>query len=353
MNTMEACVLHAIGDLRHERVARPEPAEGEVLLRVDACGVCGSDIPRVFTKGTYSFPLIPGHEFAGTVEKTGAGVDAGWLGRRVAAFPLLPCRRCAMCEIGAYAQCDDYNYLGSRCDGAFAEYVRVPVWNLLEVPESVSMESAAMAEPAAVAAHALRRAGIDLGDDVLILGAGPIGLMLAQWARIWGAGKVLLVDIDVEKLRFAKTLGFEHLFDAATGDAAGWAKKKTHGGPSLVVEGSGSSAAFEQAMHAARPFGKVVLMGNPSGAMSLSQQGYWAILRKELRVTGTWNSTYADLPRNEWKLALEAMASGALDLAAMVTHRTSLEDLPTRLEMVRDRAEFSNKVMCVRKDMPS
>ena len=344
---MKACVLHAVGDLRVEEAPRPTPKEGEVLLRVGACGVCGSDIPRIFTKGTYHFPTIPGHEFAGLVEETGAGVDSEWIGRRVAVFPLIPCKRCSACEIGAYAQCEEYDYLGSRRDGAFAEFVAVPEWNLLHVPETLSLEEAAMAEPAAVAVHALRRATVDAGDSVLIFGAGPIGLMLGKWAEMWGAGKVLLVDIDAGKLRFAKKLGFAHLLDARESDPAEWVHKKTGRGADVVIEASGSTAAFEQCMPAARTFGKVVLMGNPLGAMSLSQQSYWAILRQELEVFGTWNSCYAGMPRNEWRLALDTMASGKLNLAPLITHRTGLDGLPSHLEMMRDGAEFSNKVMCV------
>lgn len=347
MDTMKACVLHAVDDLRYETIPYPEPDEGEVLVRVGACGVCGSDIPRVFTQGTHSFPLIPGHEFAGAVAVTGPGVEDTWLDQRVAVFPLIPCRRCACCQIGAYAQCMDYGYLGSRQNGGFAEYVRVPAWNLVPVPESLPIEEAAMAEPAAVAAHALRRAGVEPGGTVLIFGAGPIGLLLAQWARAWGAGHVMLADVDLGRLRYAKELGFGHLIDPAAGDVAEWVLHKTGQGAAVVVEGSGSSAAYEQAMHAARPFGTVVLMGNPTGSMALSQQGYWAILRKELRVLGTWNSSYTELPINEWRLALEAMADGTIKAGGLITHRTSLSRLHERLAMMRDKTEFFNKVMYV------
>lgn len=344
---MKACVLHAVNDLRFEEVPTPEPAAGEVLLRVAACGVCGSDIPRIFEKGTYHFPTIPGHEFAGVVAAAGRGADGLRVGKRCAVFPLMPCRRCAMCAVGAYAQCANYDYLGSRSDGAFAEYVCVPEWNLLPVPDAVSLEAAAMVEPAAVAAHALRQASVDVGDSVLVFGAGPIGLLLAQWAEAWGAADVLLVDIDGERLRFAREQGVQHLFDPRTGDVAEWARTRTGHGPDVVIEGSGSSAAFEQCMECARPFGRVVLMGNPTGEMRLSQQGYWAILRKELRVSGTWNSCYTDLPRNEWQLALDFMALGKLRPEALVTHRCTLETLHAHLVMLRGRTAFANKVLCV------
>ncbi len=344
---MKACVLHKIGDLRCEDVAAPKPGPGEVLLRVGACGICGSDIPRVFTKGTYSFPTIPGHEFAGQVVETGAEVDPALKGQRAAVFPLIPCRKCAYCEIGNYALCEDYNYLGSRCDGAFAEFVTAPAWNLVPAAENVSLEEAAMAEPAAVAVHALRQAGVDVGDAVMIFGAGPIGLMLAMWATAWGAGKVLLADIDAKKLAFARDLGFDGLCNPLECDAPEWAQEQTGGGPDVVIEASGSSPAFEQCMLSAKALGKVVLMGNPAGEMTLSQKAYWAILRKELQVLGTWNSSYCAVPKNEWQLALDFMAAGKLNLKPLITHRVSLDGLGAAMAMMRDGTEFSNKVVCV------
>jgi len=345
---MKAQVLHNIGDLRLEELPTPMPREGEVLLRVGACGVCGSDIPRIFSKGTYRFPTIPGHEFAGTVAAVGKGVDPRLAGSRAAVFPLLPCRECGPCSVGAFAQCENYDYLGSRSDGAFAEYVRVPVWNLLPLPPDLSLEEAAMVEPAAVAAHALRRASVELGDSVLIFGAGPIGLLTALWAKASGAAKILLVDIDVERLRFARKIGLLHLLDASKAGVSEWVRKKTEEqGADIVVEASGSAAALEQAMLCARTFGKVVLLGNPGGPMALSQDAYWAILRKELTLTGSWNSSFNDVPRNEWKLAIDYMAAGKLDVKPLITHRVPLEGLWDHLLLMRDRTTFSNKIMFV------
>lgn len=343
---MKACSLHAVGDLRVEDVPTPDIGPDEVLVSVKACGVCGSDIPRVFSKGTYSFPTIPGHEFAGEVVAAGANAPADWVGKRVAVFPLIPCRTCPACRTGAFAQCEDYDYLGSRSDGAFAEYVRVPVWNLIPVPDAVSYEEAAMLEPAAVALHAMRQGGLDAGDSILIFGAGPIGLMLGAWARICGARDVLLVDIDERKVAFAKEVGFEHVFNPAKDDALGaWVRDVTERGADVVVEASGSSAALEQCMPNARTFGTVVLMGNPAGPMTLSQKSYWAILRNELRVVGTWNSIYAGVPKDEWRLALEFMASRQLDVARLISHRVALEDLSDAMAMMRDGTEFFSKVM--------
>ncbi len=346
MATMKAWVLNGIGDLRLMRVPKPAPGRGEVLLKVTACGVCGSDIPRIYEKGTYKFPTIPGHEFSGRVEAVGEGEDERLIGTMAAVFPLLPCRACPSCEVGAYATCSAYDYKGSRSDGAFAEYVCVPTWNLIPAPEGLSGEELAMAEPAAVAIHALRRGGLDIGDRVLISGAGPIGLMLAQWARAWGASQVLLADVDDSKLAFAQENGFADVVNAANEDVQTWTMERTEGaGVDLAVEGAGHPASWENCLRAARPGGRVVLMGNPSGPMGLTQNGYWEMLRKQLTVVGTWNSDYAELPKNEWKLAVRAMAQGKLQIPPLITHKVALEELGEALGMMRDRTAFYNKVM--------
>ncbi|QHT59708.1 galactitol-1-phosphate 5-dehydrogenase [Paenibacillus lycopersici] len=343
---MKANVLYGLGDLRIADIDRPIPDAGEVLLRIGACGVCGSDIPRVFTKGTYRFPTVPGHEFAGRIVELGTGVDPALLNRKAAVFPLLPCRSCPYCEIGEFALCDNYDYMGSRRDGAFAEYIAAPVWNLVLAPDSLSFEELAMTEPAAVAVHALRQAGLDIGDSVLISGAGPIGLMLAYWSRAWGASRVMLADVDETKLAFANALGFADTFNPLQGSVADWAAGLTGGaGADVAIEGAGISASWENCLRAVRKLGRVVLMGNPAGGMALSQDGYWEMLRKQLTVRGTWNSAYAASPRSEWQLVVDSMASGRLDLKPLISHRCSLDEAFEALRMMRDRKQFFNKVM--------
>jgi len=343
---MLACALHEIGRLVCGEVPDPVPAAGEALLKIKASGVCGSDIPRVFSKGTYKFPTVPGHEFAGEIVRVGDGVDGSLVGKAAAVFPLLPCRSCEMCEAGEYALCRDYDYFGSRRDGGFAEYASVPLWNLVFC-DGLSYEELAMAEPAAVSVHALGRAGVSLGDVVAIFGAGAIGLMLAAFAHASGAGETVLFDIDEKRLDFAKKNGYAHAYDCS-GD--GWRRALdglTSGrGADIVVEGAGVSASVENCLKAAKPLGKVVLMGNPSGGVSLRQEHYWEILRKQLTIYGTWNSDYTRT-KNDWKTAVSAMASGAVDLKPLVTHRFPLSECAEAFEFVRDRTNFSCRVMFV------
>ncbi len=344
---MKACVLHAIGDLRFEDVAKPSPGKGEVLLKIRASGICGSDIARVFTKGTYHFPTIPGHEFSGEIVETGKEVPASYIGKKAAVFPLLPCRKCDMCEVGEYASCRNYNYFGSRCDGGFAEYIAVPVWNLILVDERLSFEEAAMAEPAAVSLHALGRAGVTLGDTVAVFGAGPIGLMLAEFAKALGALKVILLDIDQSKIDFAHRLGYPDAVNSLQTDYQAYVSEVTGGkGADICVEGAGAAAAYAGCLKCVKPQGKVVLMGNPIGDMPLAQKDYWEILRKQLNVFGTWNSSYTQ-KKNDWQIALEAMSTGRLDVTPFITHRFRLEECGAAFAVMKDKKEFFNKVMFI------
>lgn len=347
-STMRALVLHAVGDLRLEEVPRPTPGPGEVLVRVAYCGVCGSDIPRVFVKGTYRFPTICGHEFAGTIEDCGQGVTGYRPGDRVAVFPLLWCGRCPACERGAFVMCSDYDYYGSRRDGAFAEFVAVPVRNLLRIPEGVSLEAAALTEPAAVALHAVRRAGASLvGQTAVIFGAGPIGLLAAQWARRIGAERVILFDVVAEKLNMARRLGFALAFDPNACDPLEIVSSLTSGhGAELCIEAAGVPATLLQSIAAARAGGRVVLLGNPSADVTLPAALISQAMRRELDLLGVWNSTFSPAGNSDdWHAVLSAAAAGRLELEALVTHRVRLEDAPAILAMMRDRTEFFAKVL--------
>jgi len=326
---LKACVLHGIGDLRYQEVPDPTRKEGEVLIKIVASGICGSDLPRVLAKGTYSFPTIVGHEFAGIIIEAD---DPSYVGRKCTVFPLLPCRECSNCETGNYALCEDYDYYGSRCDGGFAQYISVPLWNVVLAPEELSFEEIAMTEPCAVALYALEQAQLRAGAKVCVFGAGPIGIMIGKWAKLKGAGLVTLVDIDEKKIAFAKKMGFHTEID---------------GKYDIVIEGAGVSASYEQAMFVAKTFGTVVLMGNPIKSMELSQIGYWEILRKELTLKGTWNSNYRG-DNNSWKTVLAFMKE--LELSSLVSHRFELHQCNEAFEMMNERKEFFNKVMLVNKE---
>lgn len=330
---MKAYVLHGIGDLRYEERPLPELRPGWALVRVLAAGICSSDIPRIFEKGTYHFPTIPGHEFSGLVEAAADGSGRQWIGRRVGIFPLIPCKNCPSCRKGQYETCSNYDYIGSRRDGAFAEFTAVPVWNLIALPETVSDIQGALLEPAAVALHAVKRAEVSPGDDVCVVGTGAIGLLAGQWAKIFGAGRVVIKGRGEAKRQIVQRCGLEYTADSRTGEEFG-----------RVIEAVGSAQALEESLSLTAPGGKLVLMGNPDGPRTLSQDLYWRILRKQLTLTGTWNSSYGG-ENSDWAAAVQAMGEGTLQTEAVVSHVLEREALAARLAVMRGHTEAFCKVV--------
>ncbi|MCC8044353.1 MAG: galactitol-1-phosphate 5-dehydrogenase [Clostridiales bacterium] len=342
--TMNALVLHGVGDLKYEQVEKPAPGPGEVLLQVKACGICSSDIPRIYKTGTYHFPTIPGHEFAGQIVMTGEGADAALLGRRAAVFPLLPCRECEPCAKGQYAQCKHYNYFGSRCDGGFAEYLAVPVWNLVLFDENLDYKTAALCEPSAVSLHAIHVAGQVKGRTVAIVGAGTIAFLIAAFAANQGAKKVIVCGRSQAKLDFARKLGYG-VANTSEGSVEEQVKAQLDGeGADIVFECVGKASTAGNAVEACGTFGTVVLVGNPEGDMTFEKNTYWKILRQQITVKGTWNSSY-NSEVNDWQDALSLMAENPDAFAALVTQTYPLSEYEAAMACVRDSRQFSLKVM--------
>ena len=229
---MKVLNLRGINDIRLEEREIPEIKDNEVLLKVKACGICSSDEDRIFKTGTYHFPTVPGHEFAGQVVKTGAGVEKSILGARASVFPLLPCFNCDSCKQKRFATCSNYKYFGSRNDGGFSEYIAVPEWNLNILDDSVSYEVAALSEPAAVANHAVMCSGLKEGDTVAVIGTGAIGILIAGLSKLHGAIPLILgrressismvKDFNIEAIKIQdineadKKQSFDVVFEAAT-----------------------------------------------------------------------------------------------------------------------------------------
>lgn len=345
---MEALVLHGIGDLRLAQMPIPTVAEGQVRVHIGFCGVCGSDIPRIFSKGTYSFPTVCGHEFAGTIDECGPGVDGFAKGDPVVVFPLLWCGKCDACESGKYVQCSDYDYLGSRSDGAFAEYVVAPKENIIRVPNGVSLEEAALTEPAAVALHALRRVKeSQVGKTVAIFGVGPIGLMVAHWARILGAEQILLFDILNEKLELAERFGFDNVYNTSIEDVVDVVNIKTDGkGAHTCIEAAGAPQTYLYALGSVRRGGSVVFLGNPDADVTLPAALISQVMRREVSIFGTWNSDYSISGNDDdWRTVLKAMATGKLNLSSLITHKVPLTNGTQTLQMMKNKNEFYAKVL--------
>lgn len=332
---MKAYVLHGVNDLRYEDVPIPECPKGWVTVQVKAAGICSSDIARVFTKGTYHFPTIPGHEFSGVVYSVVDEENQSWEGKRVGVFPLIPCRECPQCKQKQYEMCANYDYLGSRRDGAFAEYVAVPLWNLLPLPNEVPLEVAAMLEPLSVGLHALKKAEIKQTDSVAVIGTGMIGISAAQWAKKYTAGEVVVIGRNENKRYLVESTGLPYEVHTKAED-------KEY---DVVLEAVGTPESVDLALNLIRPGGKVVLMGNPSGDILLTQNTYWRILRKQLIVKGTWNSFYDGDNKSDWTEAIEALAKGEVEVKSLISHTFPQERLIDGLQLMRDHKEPYCKIM--------
>lgn len=344
---MRAAVLVAQGTLELRELPDPVPGPGELLVRVAAASLCGSDIHR-YVRGHRTYPIVLGHEAAGTVAGVGPGVDAGLVGTRGAIVPLVPDHTCAECRAGRFSACGAYSFLGSRRDGAFAELVTLPVANLLPTPDALSFDAAALIEPATVARHLLDLGGAAAGRSAVVLGAGSIGLMLVQWLRIAGLGPIVATDVVPANLEAALALGATAALDPRAVDLGAEVRALIPGGADLVLEASGSPAALDASIDVARTRGTIVLGGNQPPDATLPMSWVERLMRKELSLSGGFMSYSAPWPGHEWTDSLAAAVEGAprgLDMAAMISHRLPLTQAPATLEAIGARRLAHRKIV--------
>lgn len=315
--TMRVAVLRAPKDLVIEERPVPVPGPGQVLVRVEAVGICGSDV-HYYEHGRIGdfvvrSPMVLGHEPSGTVVARGPGAGFHTVGRRVSIEPGIPCARCPQCRTGRYNLCPKVSFYATPpVDGALCEYVAVDEDFAHPVPDSLSADAAALLEPLSVGISACRKARISPGSRVLVTGAGPIGLIAAQTARAFGAAEVMVTDIAPHRLGLARELGATHTVDARTTRIAG-----TGFEPDVLLECSGSPAAADEAIRAVGRAGQVVLIGMGGDTIPLPLAH---VQNFEIEVTGTFR--YA----NTWPTAVSLAASAEVELDRLVTHRHRLED---------------------------
>lgn len=347
---MKAYALHAINDLRYENVQEPKLKDNEVLVKVKAAGICGSDIPRIYQTGTYSFPLIPGHEFSGVVEAAGAGADEQWIGRSVGVFPLIPCRKCTPCQNGQFELCRHYSYLGSRTDGGFAEYVAVPQENLIELPANVTYEQAAMLEPMAVAVHAMRKAGVTGEQTVAVYGLGTIGLLLCMFLKEAGVEQIFAIgNKDFQKKQvMAMGIPTENYCDGRCENVSEWLAARTGNyGVNTFFECVGKAETINQVILNTAPEGMVQLIGNPASDILLDKNIYWKILRNQLTVKGSWNSSFTHSEQDDWHYVLKRLGEGRIEPQKLISRRLAFDELEEGLLIMWDKKQEYVKIMLV------
>lgn len=337
---MFAAVLHAPGDLRIEQVAVPRDlAQDEVLVKVMAAGICGSDIGRVMHTGTYRFPTIPGHEFAGVAEEVGAGVTSIRKGDRVAVAPLMPCFDCESCHRGNYSLCDTYNFLGSRTDGGFAEYVKAPARNLVKFPDNIDFREAATMEPAGIILHGIHKIDLKAGNSVAVIGVGALGYFAVRFAKLSGAKPLIAVDIDDAKLELARQAGADICINPTREDASQRVLTETGGrGVDVSLETAGNNAGRELAIQAVRKQGLVLVYGSAHSDVVFKPALFEKILRHEIHVLGSWNSYSVPFPGKEWFDIVNFLKSGELTSAPLITHVLPLDAAKDTFRKLADRS---------------
>jgi L-iditol 2-dehydrogenase len=335
---MRAAVMYSPGDIRLEDIAKPELKPGHVLLRVAAVGVCGSDIPRMLIKGAHKMPIVCGHEFSGHITEIGDGVEGFSVGELMGVPPMLPCYQCDQCMTGNFSRCRDYDYFGSRRDGAYAEFVAVPVSNLLRAPDGMDPRATAMIDPASIALHAIWKAPPTAGQRGAVIGCGPIGLFAIQWMKLMGCTEVVAIDISEEKLAQAREAGADRTF-LVTGEIPADLKCD------IIVEAAGHNSSINVAAKLAAPGGHVVFIGIPVSDITLENKTFQHFLRQEISLHGAWNSFGAPYPGKQWTVTLDSLASGRLKWEFMITHELGLEALPGMFEKIRNKSEFFSKIM--------
>lgn len=343
MEYMKALVIEDVKKLVYKDIEIPKVEDDKVLIRVRACGICGSDVPRARDGGVHSFPQVVGHEFTGEIVKIGEKVDNCKVGDRVTVAPLIPCGKCENCQKGNPAMCTSYSFIGSREQGAMAEYVAVPSKNVIKLADNVTYEQGACIEPITVALHAVERVNIISGRKAIVYGCGTIGILLMQCLKAKGLEKVYVVDIDDFKLSIAKELGAYEVINSLKTDVKQYFNE--HGKVDYVFETAGVNFIQSEVLNLVDRLGSVVYVGTAHKDVTIDYKTFENILRGELNVTGSWMSYSAPFPGNEWKAAVEYLESGKINVDKIITHKFKLEDGYNAFEAMLSKDENSIKVM--------
>ena len=331
---MKAAIIDTPGDIRVGTVEDPTPGRGEIVVKVGACGICGTDLH--IADGEFPptpYPIVPGHEFAGEVVALGPDVLCLTEGHRVAVDPSLYCGYCRFCRMGKGNLCENWNAIGDTVSGGFAEYVAVPAANAYPVPETVSYRQAALIEPLSCAVHGMHVLSPKMGDTFLIVGAGTMGLMLLQLALSGNASKVAVADLSEERLARARRLGAT----STTTDVTGLRNEEDLGFD-CVIDATGVPQVIESAFDMVKRGGKLLVFGVAPAEASVSLSPF-RIYNDEITVVGSMAILYSYAP------AVDLIADGAFDADALLTKTMPLDAYPAALDMVRRGEGLKTQVL--------
>src|SRR5271170_2257694 len=346
--TMRAAVYRGKNDVHVETVPVPAIGAGEVLVKIHTCGICGTDLKKIHT-GSHDAPRVFGHEMSGTIVRVGEGVSDFSVGDRVMAYHHIPCGECYYCRKQTFAQCDVYKKVGCTAGfapsgGGFAEYIRVMDWivrrGLVKVPDDVPFEQAAFIEPVNTCYKAIQLLDLQPDETVLVIGQGPIGILLAVLAKTMGA-TVLTSDLYSERHAVAAKFGLDHPLDAQS-DVAALAKAATEGrGADVALLAVGGDALIKVAMDAIRPGGRVVLFASTQHGEAPFDPA--AVCMDEKTLMGSYSASVA-IQDDVTRMVFDGYRSG-FDLTNLISHRFSLEDAVAALDLASHPQAESLKIV--------
>jgi L-iditol 2-dehydrogenase len=345
-STMRAAVYRGVNDVRLEEVSVPEIGRGEILVRVHTCGICGTDLKKIAT-GSHSAPRIFGHETSGVIAKVGEGVRKFGVGDRVVVFHHIPCGECYYCQHKTFAQCDMYKKVGCTAGfepsgGGFAEYVRVMDWivekGTVRIPDGISFEQACFVEPVNTCIKGIETLRLQGGESVLVMGQGPIGLILATLAKRAGA-RVITSDLHPARLTIANSFGLKLTIDASRADAVQTVRGMTEGrGADAVILAVGGNSLIRPAMDAARPGGRVLLFAQTVHGEATIDPA--AVCVDEKTLLGSYSAS-VELQEESVRFVMNR----EMDLERLISHRFPLESGVEALNLAAHPQPDSMKIV--------
>lgn len=333
---MRALVLHGPGCYGYEgNWSMPLLKPGWALIRVAYCGICGSDIPRFAKNGSYHHPMILGHEFSGTVELVSDNGGSYKKGDPVSINPIIPCGECTGClRYGAF-HCERYQYIGSRNDGGMAEFCLVPLKNLILLSDASLLKVGAFIEPISVTQHVVRQSSFQPGKTAIVFGAGSIGILTAQWLKIFGAQRVLIADIRDENLEIARACGVSETVNPL--------KNQIAGSFDFAFEAAGAAKAIQNAVSILEPKGILTIVGRDTSDTIIPVKTFEKMMRQELIVKTCWGFDMAN--GSEMDFLLREMQKGSFCVEPMITMESSLAEAPLVIDQMINKKISYCKVL--------
>jgi 2-desacetyl-2-hydroxyethyl bacteriochlorophyllide A dehydrogenase len=337
---MRAVIIDKPGEIRVGSVSDPTPGPEDLILKVGACGICGTDLH--IAQGEFPptpYPIVPGHEFAGEIVAVGSAIqqDSGLrkfaVGSRVAVDPSIFCGRCAFCRNGQGNLCQNWNAIGDTVDGAFAEYVSVPAANAYLLPDHVSLREAALIEPVSCAVHGVHRLAPRLGDTMLIVGAGTMGLLLLQLVLRGGASRVAVLDLNTQRLSLAKKLGANstsaNIDELLAEEPLGF---------DCVIDATGVPKAIEGAFKAVKRGGKFMVFGVAPNEATVALSPF-RVYNDEITIVGSMAVLHS------YQQAVDLVSGGAINTQLMLTEALPLDSFPHALDLVRQGKGVKTQIL--------